>query len=597
MRKMLVMFLLAFPILIFAIVFFSSTIISYYVPIAVNSLEVQVGSNIMVSSVGEETLLQFMIGPKGARNNSFKIYDDSGQILVEYDDAHNAPNFNTLPTSIVELTMPKSSQPKFNDEGLISLNIKVLNYGFTRLTIVSDDGGYEGYSDIYVSDPTLPPSTIQGVVFDYTDIHKGYLFGLTNNVKVGFTYFPKMAFDNLTELEQEQINLELMTNAGLIDFNTNSSNVIIRNKQILDNGRGELTLELKSGAKIATSGLTINKSFSFNVNSGYNIYTFEDLKSVRNYGESLFLLGNIDVNDFIVFTNGTKVYGNGFKLDHSKMPQYEEKDSEGNLKYNGRYAIEFNGNNSGLYNTHVIGPLDENKLPYGNISNVGMLAKTNNDRHLEVKDNIIENGRINLTIRGHANSDIEILEDMATTFIVDNNILNGSFLTAIEVDSNPVFAYKYHATYVEISRIKISHTAIGLVVQNTRNDGGIIVVKLIEKEGIPSLSSSSWRNLDDASGALSMRDLGYILKELKSKKYSDVYKQEGKNYYVNPLIMLRGGYINRGVVDFTSDMNLFNDIIKKERSPNFFEAAHPAVGGLNPFIIYLVDPQYFSKEG
>lgn len=590
MKKILIMFLLAFPILIFAIVSFTSTLIAYYVPIPVQSVEIKEGKDIMATSKDQEYDLVFQIGPEGARNNSFHIYDEFGRIVVKYNDQEDVITINNYEDLIVEVIKPSQ---KFIEKGLVSLKIKTINYGFTQLLIVTDDGLYEAYSDIYVSDPSLNPSDIQGVVFDYTNVHKDYLFGKQNTVELGYTYYPKKASPLLSEEEQLVINNDLMNNALKIDFTY--KNIILRKHDVLENGRGKLILELKEDASIFTNSLQRNASFKFNVNDGYNIYNIDQINEVKSLGANIYLLNNIVMNDFLVFSNGTKVYGNGFKIDHSQLKHYYDKTEDDKLKHIGRYAIEFNGNNSGLYNTHIIGPLDENLQPYENIINVGFIAKSNNDRYMEAKDNIIENGRINVTVKGYTHTEVNDLELSATKFYLDNNTLIGSFLTAIEVDGFKANAYLFHTTHLILSRTKISYTAVGLIIQNARSQSGVLKVTLLNINNTPVIHSSSWRNLDDATGALSMNNFGYILKELKSDKYSDVYYKEGKNFYVNPLIMLRGGYINRGIIEFEDETTL-EKVIKKERTPSFIEAMHPSIGGTYPFTIYLIDPIYYSKE-
>ena len=83
------------------------------------------------------------------------------------------------------------------------------------------------------------------------------------------------------------------------------------------------------------------------------------------------------------------------------------------------------------------------------------------------------------------------------------------------------------------------------------------------------------------------------MKELKSEQYSDVYYKEGKNYYVNPVIMLRGGGRNRSEINFENDSTI-DDLIMKERVPKgMIEVG--IVGGTQPFVIYLLNPKYYEE--
>lgn len=580
MKKILIMLLLIFPILIFAVVSFTSTIISYYVPIAVNELKIIKGRDIISYKLNEEHDLEFEINPKNSRNNSFFIYDDLGRTIIDYNDKDNEkPIINNYLDQIIDLNINQINK------GNISLKATTKNYGFTKLTIVSKDGNYKTQADIYVTNEEILQDEIQGLVFDYSNIYNDYKFGNKNDIKLNYTYYPKKALDSLPLNDQDRINTNLKNNALELEFN--QKNIIIRNNEVLENGKGQLTLELKIEEEvfIESKNLIKNDKYNFKVFEGYNIYNYNDLNNYKSKGNNLFLLDNINMNEPIVFSNGTKLYGNNYKLDYSNYI---------NDKNNILYLLEFNGNNSGIYNTHIQGPLDENNLPYDNIINLGMIAKNNNDRYMEVKDNIIENGRFNLTIIGYANTNEDIKkEDKATKYLVENNTFSGSYLSSIEVDSKKVDAYLYYATEVDIINNKINYTAIGLTIQNSKSEGGIIKVNLINKDNNLALNSNSWRNLDDATGALDMNNLGYLLKELKSDKYQDVYKKIGKNYYVNPLIMLRGGYINRGILNI-EDEELNKKIILKTRIPNFIEAMHPSVGGTYPFQIYLVNPKYYG---
>lgn len=602
MKKILIMFLLAFPILIFALVSFSATIISYRVPIAVNSLTITKGNDIFFNNVGDEDTLEFKIGPEGARDNSFIIYDEKGIELAIYDGKTFKSNTNldaNLIADIVENSFDIS-------KGEVSLKITAKNMGFMKLIIKTIDGEYEGQSDVSVNDPSWNPREIYGVVFDLNELHKDYLFGDKNSIQLSYTYYPKQAPTNLSLAEQEEINAVLREKAENLSLNLHYINANFTN-EITSSGRGLLTFNfnrdaINYGSSISTKGLTKNASYNFNVNNGYNIYDYDDLfvnvdgVALHNLNTSIFLMKNIELKERIVFGNGMKVYGNNYKIDHSNLIEYTNLTDDGKIRHINQFAIEFNGDGSALYNTHVIGGLDENGLPYENIINVGMIAKNNRDRSFTIENSIIENGRFNITFKGFADSIAFEYEEKATIFNANNIILRGAYLASIELDSQKVNAYKNHATKVNLSQTLLEYTAIGIVIQNSRNDSGINVLNLVEENGFPALESNSWRNIDDASGAFSMNDFGYILKELKSDKYKDVYYKERKNYYVNPVIMIRGGYINDSYITVNNErVDEVNNLIKKERAANLIEAMHPSIGGFTPFVIYLKDPKYYSK--
>lgn len=587
MKKILVLFLLSFPIIIFTIVTLTSSVIAYYVPLAVTGIEIVEGKDIADNNVDVNHELKFQFYPANARDLSFEIRDENNNLLVDFNQGKDI-KYNNLPEQIVEL----SNETGFIDDGLITLNVKTKNIGFTKLTIITKDGNYRGHSDIIVLDKDLDPKEIQGVVLDYNETNKDYLFGNKNEIVVGFTYFPKTAINFSNKEEETIINEALKNSAKLLEFKANKGK--LSNLEITSYGRGEITIEPNSSNFTGTMSieLTLKRlvKYNFNINDGYNICNEQDLSDYKEIGSNLYLLKHININNLITFRNGTNIYGNYFKIDHSTLVEYTEKNEEGKLLHVGKKAITLIGEGSGLHQVHIIGALDENRQPYENITNVQMDAQGAYDKNMFLNDVTIENGRYNLSVRGKIIS----LEDSKTTFNIDNVKLVGAFLASLEIDSHKFEATYSWATEVNLSRLNISYTAIGVLVQNSRGGSPGNILNLIEKQGIKAITSNSWRNLDDATGALSTSNFGYIMKELKSKEYSDVYYKIGKDYYVNPVIMLRGGARNRSEINFINDKTM-EDLIIKERYPKgLFEVG--VVGGTHPFTIYLLDPKYYNEE-
>lgn len=586
MKKILILFLLSFPIIIFTIVTLTSSVIAYYVPLAVEGIEMIEGSDIADNDVGTTHNLEFQILPANARNMSFEIRDENDYLIVDYNQGETIV-YNNLPDHIIEI----SGETLFIQNGRVNLNVKTNNIGFTRLTIITKDGNYRINSDIMVLDSNADPTEIQGVVLDYNKTNEDYLFGNQNEIVVGFTYFPKRAINASSE-DETLINEALRENAENLEFISTRGR--LSNLNITDYGRGEITIASNSQTfeGMMTIEILINKllvKYEFNVKNGYNIYNEDDLFANNSTGANLFLLNHIKLNKTIVFRNGTNLYGNYFQIDHSNLLEYNERDENGKLLNVGKKAITFIGHNSGLHQVHIIGALDENQQPYENIVNVGMDAQGTNDKYMVVNDVIIENGRYNLSVRGKINS----LEDEMTLFDLDKINLIGAYFASLEIDNHQHTATYSWATEVNISRLNIGYTAIGVLVQNNRNSNPGSKINLIEKEGIQAITSTSWRNLDDATGALSANNFGYIMNELKSEQYSDVYYKEGKNYYVNPVIMLRGGGRNRSEINFENDSTI-DDLIMKERVPKgMIEVG--IVGGTHPFVIYLLNPKYYKE--
>src|SRR5690554_5750713 len=587
MKKILILFLLSFPIIIFTIVTLTSSVIAYYVPLAVEGIEIINGADIADVDVNKNHKLEFQILPANARNMSFEIIDENGVVIVDYNQGEQA-TYNNIPTHIVEI----SSDGLLVENGLVKLNVKTNNIGFTILTIITKDGNYRVNSDIMVLDKDADPKEIQGVVLDYNKTNENYLFGNKNVISVGFTYFPKTAINPANDQIRDEINEALSNNALNLDFY--SSNGRISDISLTGPGRGVFTIRPSAESFKGIMDLSIDVNgivqYDFNINEGYNIYFASDLFEFRSNGANLYLLDHIDLRETIVFNNGTNLYGNYFKIDHSKLNEYNERNDSGKLLNVGKKAITFIGNNSGLHQVHIIGALDENQQPYENIVNVSMDAQGNNDKYMVVNDVIIENGRYNLSVRGKITS----LSDEKTTFDLDKINLIGAFFASLEIDNHSYTATLSWATIANLSRINISYTAIGVLIQNNRNSNPGSIVNLIEKEGVPAITSTSWRNLDDASGALSANNFGYIMSELKSDSYSDVYYKEGKNFYVNPVIMLRGGGRNRSEINYEEDDQTMQSLIMKERVPKgLIEVG--VVGGTHPFVIYLLDPKYYEE--
>jgi len=593
MKKILILFLLSFPIIIFTIVTLTSTVIAYYIPLAVEGIEIVEGKDISDNQTGKNHKLSFQIIPANARDMSFEIKDEEDNLLAFYNDGDDNITYQNDPTNIVEL----NHSGLFIQNGLVELNVKTNNIGFTQLTIITKDGNYRVKSDIYVLDSNYPQDEIQGVVLDYNKTNENLLFGNKNEIKVGFTYFPKKAINVSDEVLKETINETLKEKALELSFDSNKGNIL--SLEITDYGRGEVTIRPYSPNNEDTMSLEIiingrESKYNFNLNNGYNITSTEQLFTYSDLGSNLYLLKHLELNKPITFKNGTNLYGNYFKIDHSKMPHYFEKDSSGKLLNVGLKAITFIGHESGLHQIHIVGALDENRQPYENITNVQMDARGTNDKLMNVNDVIIENGRYNLSVRGKITSILESLEGNQSVFNLDNIKLVGAFLASLEIDNHSFEATDTHATIVNISRLNISYTAIGVLIQNNRNSNPGSIVNLFEKGGIKAITSTSWRNLDDATGALSNNNFGYIMSELKSDDYKDVYYKEGKDYYVNPVIMLRGGGRNRSIINFDGDSTI-DSLIKKERKPKgLLEVG--VVGGTHPFIIYLLNPNEYERN-
>lgn len=620
MKKILILFLLSFPIIIFTIVTLTSTIIAYSVPLAVEGIKIVGSADINDANVGTPHDLKFEILPHDARDLSFDIIDENGNVLVDYNQGGKVTH-NNQETHIVEITSKTSDNSILIENGVITLQLKTTNIGFTSLRITTKDGNYSVTSDVMVLDPNKDPAEIQGIVLDYNKSNEDMLFGNKNEIEVGFTYFPKEAIkvdasindEDFKESEEfKTITNEIKQNALQLEGEFRRTRIDITDFNISDevNGRGSITIQSTQSNTVGIMSLSITiddrlSRYDFNIDHGYNItkgdqlFDYKDKKDDNSETINFYLLDHIFIDETIVFEESTKLYGNHFKIDHSSLKEYTEVDKDGKILNINKKAITFTSNNSGLYQTHVVGKLNrELGQPYENIVNVSMDAKSASVKWMEIKDVKIDYGRYNLSLRGRVGS----LNDTPTVFNVDNVTLYGAFLASLEIDNHRLANTDTYATKVNLSRLYVSYTAISVLLQNNRK--GTVpgsILNLIEKDGVKAINSNSWRNLDDASGALSAENFGYILKELKSNEYKDVYHKDGKDYHVNPVIMIRGGSENiskiifeansEGIVDKTMD-----DLIRKERKPKgLIEIG--ITGGVDPFVIYLLNPEFYKKEG
>ena len=243
-------------------------------------------------------------------------------------------------------------------------------------------------------------------------------------------------------------------------------------------GRGSFILETNSPNYVGTIHLEVllDKivSHDFIIQNGYNIYNQNQFVIYGSLGTNLYLQNHIELTQIVTFRNGTKLYGNYFTIDHSGLEEYEEKTENGKIANTGVSAITFIGHNSGLYQVHIKGALDENQQPYDNIINVTMNAQGANDKYMEVIDVIIENGRYNLSVIGSIND----INDPYSVFKIDKVELIGAFFASLEIDSHPFAATLSWATRVNLSRLKISYTAIGILIQNNRNSNPQLFISL-----------------------------------------------------------------------------------------------------------------------
>lgn len=574
MKKLLVLFLLAFPILIFAIINISASIIGWYIPLPVEKVEVSLdGFNWSTTIDVKETELNdqtsekevfVRVLPSNARNHKIKTY-----------------------SSDVFTSEIKDEEIVMGSDGVGSLKVKLYEYGYTEIIIITEDGKYEAKIDVSVVNPADDPNKIKTVIFEYKEaLHQSLHFGYSNSVRLDFKYFPKDAdpsgiFSQITP-EFDKDNPGAVLKGEVVE------------KHIKDiPGEGYFILNFAHEERLQVFTTTTQEGrqakYTFNVSSGYNIKdkSFEEILEFTRSGGNVYQLEEIDIPQPLLITNGTKYEGNNYKITHKNIIKGS--------------AVRVTGDETSLNQIHIVGPLMDVEgqiVPSENVINLQMSASLT-ARTQRITNSIIENGRYNIMVEGKAlNTVIDGRSVFVPSeFIVDNVKFVGALMAGLDIDNQREGALKINSTKVIVRNLSFEWVGIGVLLQNSKAADGNKGYSVLEVLGSTSAStinsldtSKNWRNLDEASGMLEEQNVLSLLDELKT--YSEVIYKEGKNYYVSPVIMIRGGAVNYSEINL--DEKTTGDLIMQTRTPSTMEAMHPAIGGRYPFTVYLLDPTYFS---
>ena len=562
MKKLLMLFLLAFPILIFAIINLSASIIGWYIPLPVEKIEVSVDNitwsdtvDLKVHQLNDNTQEQTVyvrVLPYNARNHDVTTFSSDEDIAVINDGG---------------ITL--------NNEGVGIAIVNLLDYGYNEITIITDDGKYEAKIDVSVVNPSDDPNLVKSIILEYKDrLHSNYSFGYSNNFSIDFKYFPKEAAINQV---LDQISF---------DFEGN-----IENAEVFGNGQGRIVIRLpqqKGRHKFEVSTSEARKtSYSFLTDSGLNIKDkdFSEIQNIVKNGERVYQLEEIDLPNTLVINNGTSYEGNNFKITHKNIISGT--------------AVIVRGNNTSLNQIHLVGPLLDNDgqmIPSREVNNLLMEGSVD-DRNLSLTNSVIENGRYNLLIQGKSYE----LDNVRypTKFTIENVSFVGSLFSGISIDNKAEGAMLINSTEVNVKNLSFEWAGIGIILQNSRHARGqkwysvLNVLPHDNNDLINSLdSSNNWRNLDEASGLLAEQNVLGLLDELKS--YDDVTVKDGKYYYVSPVIMIRGGAVNHSQVNLDNKTSL--DLKEEIRVPSTIESISEFIGGRYKFTVYLLDPKYFNVD-
>ena len=178
MKKLLILFLLAFPILIFAIINISASIIGWYIPLPVEKVEVSLDGKNWQKSIDlnilelkeneEEHDIFIRVLPANARNHKVISYSSDEMVSEIKDDGYNDIK-----------------------DGVIQAKVTVYDYGYNEITIITDDGKYEATVDVSIVNPNDDPNLVKSLVLEYKErLHSNYQFGYSNLLNTNFKYFP-----------------------------------------------------------------------------------------------------------------------------------------------------------------------------------------------------------------------------------------------------------------------------------------------------------------------------------------------------------------------------------------------------------------------
>ena len=581
MKKLLVLFLLAFPILIFAIVNISASIIGWYISPPVEKIEVSLDNlewsnkiHVKESELAGETKdvdIYFRVLPNNARNHKVKVY---------VEDVYTS-NITIL-------------ENKEDSQGVRLAKISLLEYGYNEIHIITEDGNYQSVVLVSVENPNDDPNEVKSIFLEYkTALHQHYEFGNSNELKMNFTYFPQGA-------NQAQVLNQIAT----------TFNGVVVDKQITGPGEGYFALNFNNTEReqtfIATTPEGRSSKFTFNVNEGLNIkgHSFEQIAAFTTSGNDVYQLEefNIPAGKQLVISKGIKYDGNNFKITRKEFTEAElEIDPQSKSRKRIVTAVRVVDHNTRITRVHVVGPLEDvdgQNIPYENFINMTM-SGSKVVRYQEITKSVIENGRYNLSLSGASVK--EGSNFIPAEFKVEDVKFIGALMAGINVDNSIEGALEIFSTRVTVKNLQFEWAGVGMLLQNSRSAelakgfSEIVIKKSDNPDLINSLdTTNNWRNLDEASGILSEQNMPGLLDELK--KYDEVIHKEGRYYFVSPIIMKRGGAVNHSRIVF-EDPQAELDFKVEERRPSTIEAMHPAIGGRAPFVVYLLDPKYYVKKG
>ena len=586
MKKILTLLLLIFPILIFAILNVSATLVAWMVPQPAEKVEVASDGvhfdekkYVSYSKVEPDLVyeMNYKVGPQGSRDKEVEAFA-SDESLVQIINVGTA-----------------------NDEGIGKISYKILNYGFSEITVKSKDGGYKANMFITVKDNTLSKKHLQGAVFEFNQLSDGMLqFGYNNDVIIDFRYYPESL--NKEDLIKDGKSYEMSEFATIIEAENGIGRIRIDlslyNSKYPEKTTYDLYFKRDANNDNGDKKAKLNVQFEMNINPGINLRYYpkkkigtesfkqqnQIMKTYLKGDLPVYQLDDILIEEQLVISNDVLLYGNHKTLKISRDFTHG----------NAIYVTD----NASLEAVHVQGALKEDKnqrIPYEGLNNVYMQA-TEKTRKMSIKNSVIEAGRYNVVLKGKSYEEGSLLKP--TLFEIYDVKFNAALVAAINVDNAKEDGYKINSTDVRVKNLSFEWASAGIILQNGSGLRGWAKLTVLEKDRNDITSSldmtNNWRNLEEAYGVLKAFNATDVVKDM-IKAYPDAFAYEKPYYYVAMLIVKRGGGDNQSQV-IIEDNYLKDNVRMAIKVPSSIEALHEKIGGRAPFEFYCLDGKTKPKQ-
>ena len=587
MKKILTLLLLIFPILIFAILNVSATLVAWMVPQPAEKVEVASDGvhfdekkYVSYSKVEPDLVyeMNYKVGPQGSRDKEVEAFA-SDESLVQIINVGTA-----------------------NDEGIGKISYKILNYGFSEITVKSKDGGYKANMFITVKDNTLSKKHLQGAVFEFNQLSDGMLqFGYNNDVIIDFRYYPESL--NKEDLIKDGKSYEMSEFATIIEAENGIGRIRIDlslyNSKYPEKTTYDLYFKRDANNDNGDKKAKLNVQFEMNINPGINLRYYpkkkigtesfkqqnQIMKTYLKGDLPVYQLDDILIEEQLVISNDVLLYGNHKTLKISRDFTHG----------NAIYVTD----NASLEAVHVQGALKEDKnqrMPYENLNNVLLIA-SEKTRKMSIKNSIIESGRYNLVIRGRAYED-EPNKFNPSLFEIEDVKFNAALVSAINIDNAQEVGFRVQSSDVRVKNLSFEWASAGIILQNGSNMRGWAKLTVLEKDRIDLESSldmkDNWRNLEEAYGVLKAFNANDIVRDI-IKKYPDAFAYEKPYYYVAMLIIKRGGGDNQSEIE-VEDKFIKDNFVEVIKVPSSIEALHEKIGGREPFRFYCLNNELKPTE-